>query len=108
MRLAYERAGPAAAPGLPAERLQVKNMPRIEVEYPDELLPDTRTTRPEIQRHAQEALLVGLYALGQLSSGRAAELLHTSRREFLELLDRYGVSLFDENIDLEAESRRGR
>jgi hypothetical protein len=30
-----------------------------------------------------------------------------SRREFLELLGRYGVSEFDDDIDLETELQRG-
>jgi predicted HTH domain antitoxin len=60
-----------------------------------------------LERLAQEAFLVRLYSLGEISSGRAAEILHTSRREFLDLLGRYGVSIFDEQADLEAEARRG-
>jgi predicted HTH domain antitoxin len=40
----------------------------------------------------------------KISSGRAAELLSISRREFLDLLGRYGVSEFDETMDVAAEA----
>jgi predicted HTH domain antitoxin len=83
-------------------------MPRIQIECPDELLDSPGQTRTALERLAQESFLVRLYELGQISSGRAAEILHVSRREFLDLLGRYGVSVFDEDVDLEAESRCGR
>jgi len=35
-------------------------------------------------------------------------LLGISRRAFLDLLGRYGVSIFDEQIDFVAESQHGR
>lgn len=83
-------------------------MQRIQIECPDELLGLPGQTKTALERLAQEAFLVRLYDLGQISSGRAAEILHISRREFLDLLGRYGVSLFDEQLDLEAEARCGR
>ncbi len=78
---------------------------RLTIEYPEDLL-DTMDAQ-ELEALAQEALLVKLYALGKLSSGRAAEMLGISRRAFLELLDRNGISVFDEEMDLEAEAARG-
>ena len=62
----------------------------------------------EIQSLAREALLVKLFDLGEISSGWAAEVLGISRREFLDLLGQYGVSSFDEQVDLAAEVRHGR
>ncbi len=50
-----------------------------------------------------EALVVRLYALGELSSGEGAKLLGLTRREFLDLLGQYNVSLFDNEIDLKKE-----
>ncbi|HEX9988452.1 MAG TPA: UPF0175 family protein [Chloroflexia bacterium] len=44
----------------------------------------------ELTALALEALLVRLYERGDLSSGKAAELPHISRCEFLELLSEYG------------------
>lgn len=83
-------------------------MPTIRFEYPDDLLTQSGQRPADLERLAQEAFLVRLYDLGQIASGRAASLLRLSRREFLDLLGRYGVSIFDENVDLEAEAGRGR
>jgi predicted HTH domain antitoxin len=79
----------------------------LHIDDVDELLnmPDLSQERLEII--AREALLVRLYELALISSGKAAEMLHTSRREFLDLLGQYGVSEYDEHMDLEAEVRRG-
>ena len=79
----------------------------LQIEYPEELLDQADQTKEALEDLAREALLVRLYDLGKLSSGRAAELLSISRREFLDLLGRYGVSEFDDLVDLEAEARRG-
>lgn len=49
-----------------------------------------------------------LYEQGALSSGRAAALLSITRWDFLDLLGRYGVSYFDDDIDFDEELRRGR
>jgi predicted HTH domain antitoxin len=82
-------------------------MPRLEIDCPDELLTPLGQTQAALEQLAQEAFLVRLYHLGEISSGRAAEMLHMSRRAFLDLLGRYGVSVFDEQIDLPAEAGRG-
>ena len=37
-----------------------------------------------------------LYEEGKLSSGQAAEVAGLSKRTFIELLGKYGVSIFDE------------
>ena len=81
-------------------------MTTVQVQVPDELLENIAQT--ELQALAQEALLVKLYEMGEISSGWAAEVLSISRREFLDVLGRYGVPIFDDNVDLIAESRRGR
>ncbi|MCF8302474.1 MAG: UPF0175 family protein [Bacteroidales bacterium] len=40
-----------------------------------------------------------LYEDGTLSSGQAAELAGVSKRTFIELLGKYGVSVFSNSID---------
>jgi len=80
----------------------------IQIDCPDEFLGLSGLTRTSLENLAREALVVRLYQVGQISSGRAADILRTSRREFLDLLGRYGVSVFDEDADLETESRLGR
>lgn len=69
-------------------------------------LPETLADKnaQELSALAREALIVRLYALGDLSSGEGAELLGITRREFLDLLGRYNVSIFDDSIDLRREA----
>ncbi len=45
-----------------------------------------------------------LYEEGKLSSGQAAEMAGLSKRAFIELLGRYGVSVFSTSVsDLESD-----
>jgi predicted HTH domain antitoxin len=80
-------------------------MTTIQIEYPEDLLAQTEQTREGLATLAREALLVRLYDLGKLSSGKAAELLGLSRREFLDVLGKYSVSEFDDSQDVAAEAR---
>lgn len=77
----------------------------LRIEYPEELLDQAEASKEELQDLAREALLVRLYDLGKLSSGKAAELLSIPRRHFLDLLSDYGVSPFDESQDVAAEAQ---
>jgi hypothetical protein len=81
-------------------------MTQIQIDCPDDLL--AGESMPTLANLAQQAFLVRLYQLGQVSSGKAAEILHVSRRRFLEILGEYGVSIFDEEMNIEAEARCGR
>jgi len=83
-------------------------MTTIRSDYPEELLDPTDQTPASLERLAREALLVRLYDLGKISSGKAAELLGLTRREFLEILGSYGVSEFDDSQDVLAEAQRAR
>ncbi len=40
-----------------------------------------------------------LYQQGKLSSGQAADLVGISKREFIESLGKYGVSVFSESVE---------
>lgn len=44
-------------------------------------------------------LAAKLFELGELSSGQAAKLVGISRREFLESVGKYGVSIFQYDAD---------
>jgi predicted HTH domain antitoxin len=81
-------------------------MRAFQVTYPAELLTLSRQPPEHLERLAREALLVRLYDLGEISSGQAATLLSITRREFLDLLGTYHVSIFDEDLDLAAELQR--
>jgi predicted HTH domain antitoxin len=81
-------------------------MSTFQITYPSELVAVSGQAPEQLERLAREALLVRLYDLGELSSGQAAALLGLARREFLDLLGAYHVSVFDEEIDLDAELQR--
>jgi predicted HTH domain antitoxin len=83
-------------------------MATLRIEYPEELLAQAREPKEALEALAREALVVRLYDLGKFSSGQAARLLGIGRVEFLDLLGRYNVSLFDESMDVAAEARRAR
>ena len=80
-------------------------MKALQIEYPEEVL--AAMDEQALQALAREALMVRLYDLGKVSSGLAAQTLGLSRRHFLEVLSRYGVSPFDDTAEVEAEARRG-
>ena len=81
-------------------------MPLLSIELPDELV--AALGAEKAQALAREALLVKLYDLGDISSGRAAHILGITRRAFLDLLGRYNVSIFDDTMNLEEEMRNAR
>jgi predicted HTH domain antitoxin len=73
---------------------------QLRLQVPEQL---TGKSQQQLEALAFEALVVRLYALGELSSGEGAKLLDLSRREFFDLLGQYNVSLFDDKIDLKKE-----
>ena len=85
--------------------IRYSHMKSLELAIPDDLYASMGAA--EIRALAQEALLVRLYELGKIGSGQAAQVLGVSRRGFLvDVLGRYGMSHFDEGIDLAAEAAR--
>lgn len=48
-------------------------------------------------QEAKNMLAARLYENGTLSSGQAADLAGHSKREFIEMLGKYGVSLFNQS-----------
>jgi len=57
-------------------------------------LPDTVD-----EKDVKMQLAAHLYDKGIMSSGQAADLVGISKREFIETVGQYGVSIFGENID---------
>lgn len=80
-------------------------MKALQIELPDELV--SSVGEDKARSLAREALLVRLYRLGEVSTGRAAEILGITRREFLDVLGAYGVTEFDDTINLRDEASRG-
>jgi len=57
-------------------------------------LPDTVD-----EKDVKMQLAAHLYDKGVMSSGQAADLVGISKREFIETVGHYGVSIFGESID---------
>lgn len=79
-------------------------MATYSITLPDDLLTDLSLNEAALTRLAQEALLVRLYALGKVDAGKLAHLLGLSRYEALDLIERYGVTRFDDAAVTNGES----
>lgn len=80
-------------------------MSTLHIEVPEDLL--QAIGEEHARSLALEALLVRLYDLGELSTGRAAEILGIARRDFLDLLGEYGISEFDDAMNITSEAQLG-
>ena len=63
----------------------------LAVELPESVVQKLGRTTQDASRHLQELAVVELFRQGELSGGKAAELLGLSRLEWLDLLARHGV-----------------
>jgi predicted HTH domain antitoxin len=54
--------------------------------------------RKEAEQKAKEAYIMTLLKYGDLSSGRAGELLGIPRVEVFDLMGKYGISVFDDSL----------
>ena len=70
-------------------------MSTIQIELPDEILLALKETPEGLSQRIRMLAAAKLYEMGQLSSGRAAELAGVTRVSFLQLLGDYGVSVFE-------------
>jgi predicted HTH domain antitoxin len=67
----------------------------VEIPYPDDL-PEAMGKSPELfERQIRFLVAAKIYEVGQISSGRAAELAGMNRVEFLEELGRYRIPIFN-------------
>ena len=57
--------------------------------------------RAVAERKAQEAFVLSLLKQGDISAGRAAELLKVDRWRLSDLMSAHGISPFDETVPLE-------
>lgn len=76
----------------------------INVKYPEELANSLKMGESEFEKEIRNLSLVKLFELGKISSGFAARLLNISRIDFLELLGKYKVSIFPDNLAQDLES----
>lgn len=70
----------------------------VTVQIPPDLL-QLGIDRQEIQRRVTEWLVLSLFVEGQISSGKAAKLLHMSRGDFLTFLKRRGIAYINYSPD---------
>lgn len=71
-------------------------MKQVQVNFPQELLHHLRMQEVEFSNEIKKIALLKLYELGKISSGKAASLLGTSKVGFLELLNQYEISVFND------------
>ncbi len=76
----------------------------IKINYPESLAFSLKMENQEFKDEIKTLSLIKLYELGKISSGFAAELLNTTRLDFLDLLEKYNVSYFSNDIENELES----
>lgn len=50
---------------------------------------------------AKEGYVMALLEVGEITSGRASKILGVSRLEVIEMMKKWGISLFDDSQDLE-------
>lgn len=67
----------------------------IQIKYPKYLANTLKLNSKDFELEMKVSSLVKLYELGKISSGVAAKVLNISRVEFLELLSKYKVSVFE-------------
>lgn len=76
----------------------------IIVKYPEELASSLKMGDTEFEKEIRKLSLIKLFELGKISSGFAARLLNISRVDFLELLGKYNVSFFQDNLAQDLDS----
>ena len=80
-------------------------MQALEFKIPDELL--RGRSKSELAALTQEALLIKLFQQGEISPGYEAQVLGISRRDFLDLLGQYRVSMLAEDTDKAQDANYG-
>jgi predicted HTH domain antitoxin len=66
----------------------------VQLEIPEEVR-ELGFTDEEIREHVPTLLVLKRFREGLISSGRAARILGISRRDFLDVLAREGIPLYD-------------
>lgn len=76
----------------------------MSIEIADDFLNDLKVPAPvrvEALKKAREGYVMALVEAGAISSGRAGKILGISRLEILEMMGRWGISVFDDSQNLE-------
>ncbi|MBE9144053.1 UPF0175 family protein [Planktothrix mougeotii] len=57
--------------------------------------------REKALKKAKEGYVMALLEVGEISSGRAAKILDVSRLDLIKIMNKWGISIFDDSQDLE-------
>ena len=57
--------------------------------------------REKALQKAKEGYVMALLEVGEISSGRAAQILGVNRFEMIEMMNKWGIFIFDDSQDLE-------
>lgn len=68
----------------------------VHMEFPRDLLGALDIPESALSDRLREVVAVGLFREGNISTGKAAELLDMSKEEFVNVLTRHGVHYFSE------------
>lgn len=68
---------------------------KITLDIPSEILPIVSKRRKDIPSRIFEYLILELYRLGEISSGKAAQFLDMERFEFVRFASRMGIPFID-------------
>ncbi|PYQ05871.1 MAG: hypothetical protein DMF83_13950 [Acidobacteria bacterium] len=74
-------------------------MSDVKIDIDEALAALLHQTNQPVQEAAREMIVLELYRRGSVSSGKAAELLDTSRLAFLQRASRLGIPFFDMTED---------
>jgi predicted HTH domain antitoxin len=69
----------------------------INIEYPESLANSLRLSVKDFENEIKISSLVKLFEIGKVSSGTAAKVLGLTRVDFLDLLSKYKVSVFEQS-----------
>jgi predicted HTH domain antitoxin len=69
----------------------------INIEYPESLANSLRLSIKDFENEIKISSLVKLFEIGKVSSGTAAKVLGLTRVDFLDLLSKYKVSVFEQS-----------
>lgn len=72
---------------------------RITLDIPSEILPVVAKKKGDVPLRIFEYLILELYRLGEISSGKAAQLLDMERFEFVRFASRLGIPFIDMDKD---------
>jgi predicted HTH domain antitoxin len=67
----------------------------VTIQIPSEILPLVAKKRKDIPSKVLEYLILELYRMGELSSGKAAQYLDMERFEFIRFASRRGIPFVD-------------